>query len=121
MKFSTPKAFEAFLAANPHLRVAPDRGQQGTKLERPAGNGALAEAKGETRNPAKFLVRIISYRRRLLDEDNLAEKYHVDSLRYASLLPDDSPLLVSIKPEQVKVKTEEEERTEIFLTAFASQ
>jgi hypothetical protein len=59
----------------------------------------------------RFLVRVTSFRRRLLDEDNLAEKYHVDCCRYAGLLASDAPDKTSIQVCQVKVRTKEEEMT----------
>ena len=80
-------------------------------MERPAGERPLAAGKVEEGDPAKFLVSVISYRKRLLDEDNLSEKYMVDCLRYAGLIPCDSPDRVSIKASQVKVGKDEPEKT----------
>lgn len=63
------------------------------------------------------VVRITSYRRRLLDFDNLAGgcKYFLDCCKYAQLIPDDRPQDITLKVNQVKVKTEAEERTEITI------
>ncbi|PTX92074.1 hypothetical protein DB346_24310 [Verrucomicrobia bacterium LW23] len=64
----------------------------------------------------RYRVRIISYRRRLLDQDNACAKFHIDSLRYAGLLPDDAPALCRIEPvEQIQVATPAEEKTVIVL------
>lgn len=66
-------------------------------------------------NPTKFSVVVTSYRRRLLDEDNLVEKWHVDALRYAGILPADSPDQARIQVKQEKVRTKEEECTVITI------
>ncbi|PTY03317.1 hypothetical protein DB346_05405 [Verrucomicrobia bacterium LW23] len=64
----------------------------------------------------RYRVRIISHRRRLLDQDNACAKYHIDSLRYAGLLPNDAPALCRIEPvEQIQVATEAEEKTVVVL------
>lgn len=83
------------------------------KLERAPRDEPLAKDKAQAVNPGKYAVRIKSYRRKLLDEDNLAGKYFVDCLRYAGILPSDAPDRCSLQTTQVKVKTKEEELTEI--------
>lgn len=85
------------------------------ELECGAGDGALAEGKAEKGDSRRFLVRVTSFRRRLLDEDNLCEKYHVDLCRYAGCVPSDAPGQTKIEVSQVKVKTKEEERTEVMV------
>lgn len=79
----------------------------------PVRNDILEQATGEKQNTGRYLVRVVSYRRRLLDEDNLCCKFFVDSLRYTSCLPADSPNLCHIETSQVKVRLKSEERTEI--------
>jgi hypothetical protein len=83
------------------------------KLECALSHEPLAKDEAKTSNPGKYAVRIKSYRRRLLDEDNLAGKYFVDCLRYAGILPSDAPDRCSLQTCQIKVKTKEEELTEI--------
>ena len=63
-------------------------------------------------------VRITSYRRRLLDPDNLAGgcKYFLDCCKYCQLIPDDRQEDIELVIKQVKVRTKEEERTEIQIT-----
>jgi len=65
-----------------------------------------------------FLVRVTSYRRRLLDEDNLCEKFHVDLCRYAGIIPSDAPGQTKIEVSQKKVGSKEAEfvRIEIYRT-----
>lgn len=70
---------------------------------------------GEAGHSARVLVRVRSYRRKLLDRDNLFPKYFIDACRYSGLIRDDTARLVLIDCDQEKVETEEEERTEIEL------
>lgn len=79
------------------------------QLERSTGYGALATPQAEKRDSANFLVRVTSYRRRLLDEDNLCEKFHVDCLRYAGIIPGDAPGQTRIEVRQEKVRKGEAE------------
>ncbi len=91
-----------------------DRGETpGPVVERDPRHGALAAPKAQASSAGKFFIRVVSYRRRLLDEDNLAEKYFVDCLRYSGLIPGDSPDRCRIVTTQEKVGSKEEERTEI--------
>jgi len=86
------------------------------KLERDIGDGPLAEGQIQEAAPARILVRVESFRRRLIDEDNLCEKYAVDCCRYAGLLPSDAPNKTKIEVSQTKVYDEKDERTEITIT-----
>lgn len=85
------------------------------ELERNISNGTLGQEKIQEPTRPKFFVRVTSFRRRLLDEDNLCEKYHVDLCRYSGALPSDSAKEARIKVNQKKVKTQEEERVEIAI------
>lgn len=73
--------------------------------------GALQGTGGYSR---RFTVRIRSFRCKLLDPDNLigGAKHFVDGLRYAGLIPDDSPDKITLEVTQEKV-AKNEERTEI--------
>jgi len=73
----------------------------------------LAKGKAEAGDTRFYVVRVKSFRMRLIDTDNLVPKWHVDALRYASVLPDDSPDRARIETSQEKVGSKEEERTEI--------
>ncbi len=75
-------------------------------LERPVRDEPLATPPVQETTGQRFLVRIVSYRKRLLDEDNLAEKYHIDLLRYAGILPSDTPGICKIEVSQQKSKKE---------------
>lgn len=75
----------------------------------------LATAKGEKSHTGRVPVRVISYRRRLLDLDNATPKYFVDCCRYAGLIRQDTPDAIDYQISQVKVKKKEDERTEIII------
>lgn len=61
---------------------------------------------GKTKDAGRFLVRITSFRKRLLDPDNLCPKYFVDALRYQKLIPDDSAKFIDLSISQRKSKTD---------------
>lgn len=82
-------------------------------LERRSRPRSLAKGKAQERDSAFYLVRVTSYRTRLIDTDNLVPKWHVDSLRYAGILPSDAPDRARIETRQEKVRGKENERTEI--------
>lgn len=81
------------------------------KSQRPSRHEPLAKTQVEDGDTGRFLVHVVSHRRRLLDEDNLVCKWHVDLLRYSGCIPDDAPNQASIKVSQVKVSKKEEEKT----------
>lgn len=97
------------------VQVVPDGEAPAAVVERDLRPRPLAKGKAEKPDTGKFLVRVTSFRRRLLDEDNLCEKYHVDCARYAGLLPGDDPSQARIETRQEKVRSKEEERTEIVI------
>ena len=79
-------------------------------------NGPLATQAGEGGDATRYQVSVVSYRRKLLDPDNLTGgcKYFIDGLRYAGLIPDDAPDKITLTVSQEKVKADE--RTEITIT-----
>ena len=113
LKARFPNASDAFISANCD-RV--DDPRSAPELERSVRTGALVARQVKEANSQRFLVSVESVRRRLLDEDNLCEKYHVDCCRYAGLLPGDSPAQVSIETTQRKATKGEEEHTVITIT-----
>ncbi len=126
-----PKCPPALASAPPAVPVAPravdvprdsydnqtDRAGEAAKLERNSGDGPLAKSEAEKGNSERVLVRITSVRKRLIDEDNLAEKYHVDCCRYAGLIYADSPDQTKIEVCQRKAAKGEAEHTIIEITA----
>lgn len=98
-----PNASESTIAAN---TVG---AQEQSALAKPtAGDEPVAAAQAQARDTARYVVRVISHRARLLDEDNLCPKYHVDSCRYAGLLPSDAPGQTEIRTSQVQVSKRDE-------------
>lgn len=83
------------------------------ELERPIRDGALGPLQLQKGTGQGFLVRVTSFRTRLLDEDNLCEKYHVDLCRYAGMLPGDSPATTRIEVRQKKTGKGEPEKVQI--------
>lgn len=81
---------------------------------------ALPSSHGDREVKAKdsrrFLVRVTDVRKRLLDDDNGVEKFHVDCLRYAGILPSDAPGQTTIERGQRKAGKGEQERViiEVF-------
>jgi hypothetical protein len=109
-----PNASASLFAANAeNPGTAPE-------LERTAGDAALGKSKAKARNPERFLVRVTSVRKRLLDTDNLCEKYHVDCCRYAGLIPGDSPDQIEIETRQRKAAKGEEEAVTVEIYSIAS-
>ncbi len=86
------------------------------KLEPSSSDGTVGQIQVQEPATRKVLVIVTSFRRRLLDEDNLCEKYHVDCCRYAGLLPSDDPSRTQIQVRQEKVgsKAREFVRIEII-------
>ena len=80
------------------------------KLEPDSGNAALDTKEVQRQFGQRFLVRIKSIRKRLLDEDNLCGKYHIDLLRYAGVIPNDTPDQIKVEISQEKaIKGQPEE------------
>lgn len=76
----------------------------------------LATKEREASDATRLHVRVISYRRRLCDADNLCCKYFIDCLRYAEIIKDDSAKYITLEVGQQKVDSASEERTEIEIS-----
>lgn len=88
------------------------------KLERASQNEPLAAKEVQRPTGPRFLVRFTSIRSRLLDQSNLAYKFHEDLLRYAGVIPDDSPDICQSEVCQRKAGKGETERTLIEVFAL---
>jgi hypothetical protein len=102
-----PHASKSFLEANSAL--------SGPKPQRPLRHEQMAKAKGKKAVPRCRVLKITSYRRRLLDTDNLCPKYFIDALRYAGVIDDDTPKHLALQTQQEKVTHRCEEKTLIEL------
>ena len=105
----TRKQYEAITQRRPAATMVAR--QQSAIAQQPARHEPLATAQAETGDTSRCLVRVTSYRTRLLDEDNLVAKYHVDALRYAGVLASDAPQHTHIECRQVKVSKGQPEGT----------
>lgn len=120
LKTIFPNASEQFLRDNASNAPAPDHRVSGAVVERRLANESVASDEAQTRDSGKYVVRVTSHRVRLLDEDNLCEKFHIDALRYAGCLPVDSPDRCRIITTQAKVRRKTEERTEIVIVRVSA-
>ena len=86
-----------------------------TDMESTFINELLGEKKMSRFNtPVRILIH--SYRHRLVDSDNVSGKAAIDALVHAGILADDSPKQVTeVSFRQTKIKTSEEEKTEIII------
>lgn len=107
-----PHASKSFLQANSDARHT----GSAAKLESDTRDATLEQAQIQKPVSPRFFVRVTSFRKRLLDEDNLCAKYHVDLCRYARIIPADDPTQTKIEVCQVKVAKGEDEftRVEVF-------
>ena len=105
----TKKQYETITKRRPTAAMV--AWKQSAIAQQPACHEPLATAQAETGDTSRCLVRVTSYRTRLLDEDNLVAKYHVDALRYAGVLASDAPQHTHIECRQVKVHRGQPEGT----------
>lgn len=116
MEHITPDELRKYLpGASASTFKVNSAGLQSPQPEQVVCHEPLAKAPRTAQSPSRYVVRITGYRVRLLDPDNFAGgcKYCVDTLRYAKLIPDDTPECIRLETEQVKVASKAEERTEI--------
>ena len=81
---------------------------------------ALVKIQAKEGSHGRFRVRVTSVRNRLLDEDNLCEKYVVDCCRYAGLIPGDAPGQTKIEVDQRKCAKGEEEHIEVSISKMTT-
>jgi len=85
----------------------------GAEPEQDPGGEALGPDEREEINKVRRIVRITSYRRRLIDGDNLFTKHFTDSIATSGLIVADSVEWARVENHQVKVHNAWEVRTEI--------
>ena len=105
-----PNASHAFFKANADQDHGP---REVAKLESNPCPTPLEAAQIQITDSTRFFVRITSVRKRLIDIDNLCEKYHVDCLRYSGLIFSDAPDKTRIETTQRKALKGEMEHTVI--------
>lgn len=110
----TSQQYEQYLARQANSEARHTR--QTAKLESGLRDASLGTEQVQEKSRDRVLVRVESIRKRLLDEDNLCEKFHVDLCRYAGIISCDSPDKFKIEVGQRKTEKGELERTEITIT-----
>ncbi len=100
----------------PHGKDNTSRRRKASVVERNDEHEPLAKGQVQEAATARVFVRVTSVRKRLLDEDNLCEKFHVDCCRYAGLLLSDAPGKTSIKTTQRQAGKGEKEHIIIEIT-----
>lgn len=127
MKELFKNASESFKSKNKHLGLLPHEKRLLAKLKRmPRGilndhettterqisdpkpepalrHEPLGTAQRKKTNPSRCVLRITSYRCRLLDVDNLCPKYFIDALRYCRAIRGDAPTDIELQIRQEKV------------------
>lgn len=86
-----------------------------TKPEQVILDDPMGPAPGKESDPGRVHVRVVSFRKQLIDPDNLCPKFFIDCLRYAGLIRDDRAQDIALEVSQTKVNSKDEERTEITL------
>ncbi len=74
-------------------------------------NERLDEKAGKAKNAIRHIVRITSFRTRLLDTDNLCPKFFIDALRYAGCIYDDAEKDIDLRVSQRQVEKRTQEKT----------
>jgi len=108
------KVSDSFRRLHPEIygtNIQPENTREDALMERHPSDGMAPTPHAKEKAIGKFLVRVTSFRHRLLDEDNICEKYHVDLCRYAGILPSDAPSQTRITTTQQKIGSKEEEFT----------
>lgn len=107
----TPEEYERILQRPAIKRRNSDCGQlQAPIVEQTAGYAPHAEVPREKDSKMRLLVEFVSYRKRLIDPDNISVKSLLDCLRRERFIPDDSAKYIELRVRQVK---SDNERTEI--------
>ena len=127
MKFSLEQLRKSRLYADPANRQLIERAAHSCGSTTSKTSGSLPAAEQEPNpcheplgtaprthsDPMRCLVRVTSFRCRLLDERNLWDHYIIDSLVMAGILFDDSPEWAKIEVAQEKVGSWRDERIEV--------
>ena len=110
----TQDDLDRLLKRNPALSLG-DSGAA-AKLEHAVSNGPLATGQAQKAATGRVHIRFVSTRKRLLDPDNLSEKWALDCLRYLGVIQGDEPDKITLETTQPKAAKGEEEHTliEVF-------
>ena len=112
-----PHASEAFIKRN--AEDCADSPPPSPEPQRAVRDEPLGKSEGEEKSPDRVRIRVISFRRRLIDPDNLCPKYHVDCLRYCGFIRNDTAQDIILEVSQRKVQSKAEECTRIEIQPIA--
>jgi hypothetical protein len=85
----------------------------GSVPEQAVRHDSLGPKQRKKADPKRYKVCIVSYRKRLIDPDNLCPKYFIDALRYCGVIQDDTAKHIAVEISQEKVAGSFDVRTEI--------
>jgi len=100
----------------PNANHNPNDTRTPAKLEQDTWHGSLAKKPIETHTTSRVHIRFESVRKRLLDPDNICEKWTLDCLRYIGVIRGDEPDKITLETTQRRASKGEEEHTEITIT-----
>jgi hypothetical protein len=83
--------------------------------QRPVQDEPLAKVARKEGHPTRLHVRVISFRRRLIDPDNCVPKWFIDCLRRGGWIEDDTAAHIEVTTSQQKVTSKDQERTELVI------
>jgi hypothetical protein len=83
------------------------------ELERNLSGSPLGKNQDESGTTTRVHIRFVSVRKRLIDPDNLAEKWLLDCLRNCRAIDGDEPEKITLETTQRKVTKGEAEHTRI--------
>lgn len=117
LKDKFPNASASFVEANCHNGQHDEHHnlQEGSQPQPAIRDEPLEKAERKEGHATGVYVRVVSFRTRLTDPDNLCPKYFIDCLRYAKIIPNDTQEDIELAVIQRKVATRKEERTEIMI------
>lgn len=92
-----------------------NRPPQSPEPQLPVQREPMGQEAGEAGDTKSVHVSVTSYRRRVIDPDNLCPKYFIDCLRYAGIITDDTAEAITLTVTQQKVPTKEAEKTVISI------
>lgn len=102
-----------------YAKVGPRVADRIADLERTAGGESLEASKAPAFD-SRVRITIVSFRTRLADSDGISGKAAIDGLVHAGVIRDDSPQYVEeVRYRQIKVATEEQQKTQIIIEAVA--
>src|SRR5262245_56261030 len=84
--------------------VKTGRASSCAESQSPLRDDPVATPSRKNRDANRVRVRVVSFRARLCDPDNLCPKYFIDCLRYAGLIADDAPDCITLEVRQVRCR-----------------